>query len=341
MAVPAHDEIAGCPLRVEGLEIVQQHECDAAEIALHALRNGRERGVAIIVAAHGDDRRDHGELIDDVHVADVTGMQDVIAALKRGEGFGTQQAVSVGNDADAQRTRVHGASVAAAAGRLQNACMQLHTDFAARVVIRPGDVDWAPSPEPGVDRMRLERDGDEIARATSIVRYAPGSAFAMHVHGGGEEILVLDGVFSDEHGDYPAGSYLRNPIGSRHTPYSKPGCTLLVKLWQFQRDDSATLRLQTQGAAFEAGSAPGITRLPLHQHGSEVVSLLRFAPGARANAHAHAGGEELYVLEGELRDEHGDYPAGTWIRSPAGSQHHPWSPTGCLLYSKTGHLPPR
>ena len=75
----------------------------------------------------------------------------------------------------------------------------------------------------GVDRRPLDRIGEEVARATSIVRYAPGSRFSAHTHGGGEEFIVLDGVFQDEHGDYPPGTYVRNPPGTRHTPGSEPG----------------------------------------------------------------------------------------------------------------------
>jgi anti-sigma factor ChrR (cupin superfamily) len=82
--------------------------------------------------------------------------------------------------------------------------MRLNADFTKRVVIRPEDYDWVASAASGVDRMMLDRIGDEVARATTIVRFAPNSAFDAHTHGGGEEYLVLDGVFSDEAGDYPA-----------------------------------------------------------------------------------------------------------------------------------------
>jgi len=218
--------------------------------------------------------------------------------------------------------------------------MQLNTDYSRRVVILPDDVSWSASPEPGVDRRRLERDGDEVARATSIVRYAPGSKFAAHVHGGGEEFLVLEGVFEDENGAYPVGTYVRHPVGSQHSPFSTAGTTIFVKLRQFDPLDQTLLRVRTTEAAFEPGADPGLSVLPLHVYGDERVSLLRFAPGTRAKAHGHPRGEELLVLEGMLSDEHGNYPAGTWIRSPAGSQHHPYSDSGCLLYSKVGHLPP-
>ena len=96
---------------------------------------------------------------------------------------------------------------------------KLHADFEQRVVIRPNDYHWQPSPMPGVERMMLDRIGDEVARAMSLVRYVPNSAFSPHTHSGGEEFLVLSGVFADEHGEYPTGTYMRNPISTSHTPH--------------------------------------------------------------------------------------------------------------------------
>ena len=98
---------------------------------------------------------------------------------------------------------------------------------------------------PGVERRMLDRIGDEVARATSIVRYAANSRFSPHVHDEGEEFLVLEGVFQDEHGDFPAGTYVRNPPQSRHTPGSEPGCVLFVKLRQFDPADRTQVRLDT------------------------------------------------------------------------------------------------
>lgn len=218
--------------------------------------------------------------------------------------------------------------------------MKLNADFSKRVVIRPDDYDWVDSPASGVQRMMLDRIGEEVARATTIVRFAPNSQFDPHNHGGGEEFLVLEGVFSDEHGDYPAGSYVRNPIGTSHRPHIGPeGCTILVKLCQFSETDTDQKAIDTRNAAFQPGSRPGLTVLPLHSHEAENVALVRWAPGTRFADHAHWGGEEIFVLEGTFQDEHGAYPAGTWIRSPHLSRHNPWSDEGCLIYVKTGHLP--
>src|SRR6266851_7949802 len=115
--------------------------------------------------------------------------------------------------------------------------MRINADFTKRASVHAGESEWVHSPMPGVERRMLDRIGDEVARATSIVRYAPGSHFSPHTHGGGEEFFVLEGVFQDEHGEFPAGSYVRNPPTSRHTPGSVPGCTLFVKLWQFDPAD--------------------------------------------------------------------------------------------------------
>ena len=123
--------------------------------------------------------------------------------------------------------------------------MELNADFSKRVAVHAARLGWTASPMPGVERRMLDRIGDEVARATSIVRYAPNSHFSPHVHDEGEEFLVLEGVFQDEHGDFPAGSYIRNPPQSRHTPGSKTGCVLFVKLRQFDPADRTHVKSAT------------------------------------------------------------------------------------------------
>jgi anti-sigma factor ChrR (cupin superfamily) len=216
--------------------------------------------------------------------------------------------------------------------------MEVNADFSQRLVLDTNALDWIPSPLPGVDRRMLDRIGNEVARATSIVRYAPGSSFSAHTHSGGEEFLVLDGVFSDEHGDYGPGFYVRNPVGSAHTPSSAEGCTILVKLWQMDPEDQTFVRTDTANGDWQATDADDVEKLALHSFGSEEVMMVRLAPGASVPRHGHDGGEELLVLEGELADEHGRYPAGSWLRSPPGTRHAPFSDTGCLIYVKLGHL---
>lgn len=216
--------------------------------------------------------------------------------------------------------------------------MLVNANFNERIVINTFKSDWLSSPVPGIERNMLDRLGAEDARATSIVRYAAGTTFTPHDHPLGEELLVLSGVFSDEQGDYPAGTYVRNPPGSRHTAYSAQGCELFVKVRQFDIADTKRVVIDTRNAVFRQGLVPGLSVLPLHEFGTEHAALVRWAHSTKFQAHTHWGGEEIYVLEGVFSDEHGDYPAGTWIRSPHLSVHNPYSDPGCLIYVKVGHL---
>ena len=214
----------------------------------------------------------------------------------------------------------------------------LNMDFSQRVVIDTAAQDWVASPMPGVWRKPLAREEAERGHATSIVRYEAGARFSVHDHPQGEEILVMEGVFSDETGDYPAGTYFRNPEGFRHAPFSEPGCILLVKLHQFQPGDSDHVCIDTRTAQFQP-AADGMQILKLHEHKEERVALVRIADGGSIEPHDHPGGEEVYVLSGGLQDEHGSYPAGTWVRSPCGSKHGPSVNGDTLLWLKAGHLP--
>jgi anti-sigma factor ChrR (cupin superfamily) len=218
--------------------------------------------------------------------------------------------------------------------------MELNADFSKRAAVHAANLSWVPSPMAGVERRMLDRVGDEIARATSIVRYAPGSHFSPHTHDGGEEFLVLEGVFTDEHGDFPVGSYIRNPPTSRHTPGSGPGCILFVKLWQFDPADRTHVRMDTRVLKFSpAPGREGVTVLPLFQDARETVQLERWAPGAAISL-ALRGGAELLVLGGAFEEEAGErFEVQSWLRLPTGSTLAAQAgPEGCELWVKTGHL---
>jgi hypothetical protein len=185
----------------------------------------------------------------------------------------------------------------------------------------------------------LDRIGDEVARATSIVRYAPHSHFSAHTHGGGEEFVVLDGIFQDEHGDYPAGTYVRNPPTSRHTPGSGPGCTIFVKLWQFDPDDRAQLRIDTLALAFSpAPDLPGVGSAALFENACERVRLERWASGAVIDMPVR-GGIELLVLDGSFEEAGEEFTRHSWLRLPAGSRLHATAGRGgCKVWIKSDHL---
>jgi anti-sigma factor ChrR (cupin superfamily) len=217
--------------------------------------------------------------------------------------------------------------------------MELHADFSRRVVLHAADLPWVDSPMPGVARRMLDRIGGEVARATSLVRYAPGSRFSPHVHGGGEEFVVLDGVFEDEMGAYPAGSYIRNPPQSRHTPGSTPGCVIFVKLWQFDPTDRTPVRLNfdRMGAVADAARA-GVRTTPLYRNEREDVRIEHWASGAHVFIDC-AGGAELFVLDGGLVDGADTLRRHSWLRLPDGpSTALTAAPSGARVWIKTGHL---
>ena len=200
---------------------------------------------------------------------------------------------------------------------------RINADFSQRVVVATSDMPWIASPQAGVERRMLDRIGGEVARATSLVRYAAASTFPAHDHALGEEFLVLDGVFSDEHGDYPPLTYVRNPPLSRHSPRTAPGCTILVKLRQMPLSEKTRLVIDGTTAKWRAAEPAGLSILPLFETAAESVALERPAAGAAHRESDCPRGEEIFILSGDLRDEHGTYGAGTWIRNPAGIPAQP------------------
>jgi len=219
---------------------------------------------------------------------------------------------------------------------------KLRSDHADLAIVHTDTIDWQPSPSPGVWRKRLELYGPaEAGRVTSVVRYDPGSSFRPHPHPDGEEILVLSGVFSDERGDHPAGTWLLNPEGFTHAPGSEPGCTLLVKLRQYGGEGRPQVALNTRDPSrWRAHAVEGVRTLTLYEQAGfpETTRLTRIAPGAVIPPQVFPGGEEIFVLEGAFSDEHGDYREGSWVRYPPGSGHTPRTETGCLLFVKKDHL---
>lgn len=217
----------------------------------------------------------------------------------------------------------------------------LHGDLSQSVVIDTNVMAWQASPSEGVWRKRLERIGDaEKGMVTSLVRFEAGAGFPAHDHPQGEEVLVLDGVFADENGSYPKGTFTLLPSGSRHRPATETGCLLFVKLCQYPGEGRPTRRLDTTDPAGWREIEPGRERFDVFDEAGflEKIYLSRLAPGTRVAHHDHPGGEEILVIDGTLEDENGRYRAGTWLRLAPGSSHAPRTADGCLLYVKTHHL---
>lgn len=213
----------------------------------------------------------------------------------------------------------------------------LNMNFNEKVLINTQQQAWTETRHTGVWRKPLAREEAERGHATSIVKFEHGASFNMHDHPLGEEIFVLSGTFSDHTGDYHAGSYLRNPEGFRHAPYSKQGCILFVKLHQFQLGDNEHVIIDTHSKKWSQGVG-NLQLMPLHSYKGESTALVKWPKGERFQAHKHFGGEEIFVLSGEFIDEHGRYPVGTWLRSPHLSEHFPYVELETVIFVKVGHL---
>lgn len=217
--------------------------------------------------------------------------------------------------------------------------MKLNADFSQRAAVHAASLPWVASPSAGVSRRMLHREGGEVARATTIVKYEPGSQFAAHQHTGGEEFLVLEGVFQDEYGQYPAGSYVRNPPGSFHTPGSDEGCILFVKLWQFDPHDRAATQLNIERLArIPDARRPGVLVSPLYRDRREDVRIEVWSANASVEWDLPLGAE-LLVLEGGFSEAGEIFTPQSWLRLPPGSRLRArtgWR--GAKLWIKQGHL---
>ena len=217
----------------------------------------------------------------------------------------------------------------------------INGDLTVRVAVDTTHMPWTPSPSGTVWRKRVHVVGPpEAGQVTSIVRYEPNSTFHAHDHPDGEEILVLDGIFSDEHGDWPAGTYLLNPEGFRHAPFSREGCVLFVKLRQFPGRDREHVVVDVDSVDWQPGAVAGVASKTLYaQSGfTDTVRIERWDAGTEVGRVSYAKGAELLVLEGAFEDETGSYGGGTWLRFPVGASHSPSTRAECVLYVKEGGL---
>jgi anti-sigma factor ChrR (cupin superfamily) len=214
----------------------------------------------------------------------------------------------------------------------------INGDLTLRVAVDTAALEWSPSPSRTVWRKRVHLVGPvESGQVTSVVRYEPRSTFHTHDHPDGEEILVLDGVFSDERGDWPAGTYLLNPEGFRHAPFSREGCVLFVKLRQFPGRARQHVALRTESMPWQPGRS-GVAVRPLYRQAgfADSMRLERWDGGAPLGRIDYPEGAELFVLEGSFADADGLFASGAWLRLPPGSAHAPSTDRGCVLYIKEG-----
>lgn len=242
--------------------------------------------------------------------------------------------------------------------------MQLRSDLSVPYVVDSNSIPFVDSPVKGVQRRMLDRTGNEVARATTIVRYAPFARFSRHKHTGGEEFVVLEGIFSDElSGDHGPMSYCRHGIDTEHEPWTgEQGALLLVKLRQMNDRTEAPITFVDASTSDQWKVINDSTdtttkkreRLDLfsNEKTGERVWMERWEPGYQSDQWlVHEGGEEIFVLKGDMtfqnvdgsNDENNQHHCtdGFWIRRPIDwheRRFHVKTEQGCQLFIKSGHL---
>ncbi|AWY01932.1 anti-sigma factor [Marinomonas primoryensis] len=211
----------------------------------------------------------------------------------------------------------------------------LNMNFSQTVFMDTDKIDWIASPMSGVYRKPLAREEAERGHATSLVSYEAGSVFRPHPHPLGEEILVLNGVFSDEKGDFKAGSYFRNPPGTSHAPHSLDGCFLLVKLHQFQVADLNQIYVETPSI----WSSRQSEIVSLYQFGTERVWLIRIQNGENILRQLDLSASvELFIISGQAQYGGTLMTTGGWLREPDFTVDRLNVASDCLIWLKTGHF---
>lgn len=228
-----------------------------------------------------------------------------------------------------------------------NNWISLNSDKSRAQLIRTSEIDWvATSQAGGVYRKMIEREGTEkVARATTIVRFDPDQAFPRHTHAGGEEFLVLDGVWRDDYGDFPKYSYVRNYIGSGHTPsIGKEGCVILVKLRQMSLLSKDEPEHKAWGPhIFEGKATDVVEEERLFSSSLEQTLVQTWPANSNFDVPIPIGGAEIFVVDGSFSSALGEHDKWSWARIPnEGSEDTSFRVTTgsdpVYVWMKVGHL---
>ncbi|MFT7677875.1 MAG: quercetin dioxygenase-like cupin family protein [Planctomycetota bacterium] len=211
------------------------------------------------------------------------------------------------------------------------------TESKSRELHDTADAPWEATGA-GVERKPIASANPGPADETFLCRLAPGASLPAPPAGSGFELFVLEGELQLQGGPLRKHGYARLPGEVLEELSSTPGCTLFVKSGPFAKGDSESISLQAGDDPWLPGQG-GLEVKPLHSFEGQGAALVHWPAGERFLPHQHWGGEEILVLSGTFKDEHGEYPTGTWILSAHASKHHPFVTEETVIFVKTGHLP--
>lgn len=219
---------------------------------------------------------------------------------------------------------------------------EINADCTKLVILRPDQMVWEGTDQTGVSRIILERVNDSLlGRETSLARLAPNTELTPEVLETRMEIFVVEGAFSDGHGEYEARTFIMNPPGTTFTGATREGCVIYVKRLNGFGGGGEPVAIDTSTADWT----------PFGQRVAEVIHFYKdderdvtarvgkVFPNAQLMEHDHPGGEEVLILEGSFKDQFGEGLPGTWLRYPIGLAHAPSTgDEGALVYIRDGDV---
>ena len=204
----------------------------------------------------------------------------------------------------------------------------MNSDYEKRALIDTNTIQWQETQVKNVFKKILAiKDKEE----TSFIKLKEGSVLNQEQKINSVEIFVLEGTYINEYGKYPQGTYLRLPLENEALVKSDKGCVIFRKTNFFT--DNEKLIIDTNASAWLQGQG-NLEVKPLHNQ----TALVKWPKNERFIPHKHWGGEEVVVLHGVFIDEYGEYPKGSWIRSPHLSEHFPYVNEETIIFVKTGHM---
>jgi hypothetical protein len=211
--------------------------------------------------------------------------------------------------------------------------MTLHADHSLRIVVDATDLHAGQTGERALEQR--------VVPSESRITLRSLQAGESMTHDGGKllEVLVVRGLLSLNGEAIGPASYARLAPGISTKFTAVEASMVYLNERTPTEPEKDSFALHGDELDWRQGMVPGLKVTSLHQGLTKHTALVRWAPETRFNPHTHVGGEEILVLEGVFRDEHGSYPAGTWIRSPHMSNHRPFTgPEGATILVKLGHL---
>lgn len=206
----------------------------------------------------------------------------------------------------------------------------MNDKYEKKALINTNDLEWSNNKLKGVSKKLLSKINNE---ETAIIKIEENCKLNTNSNTNSVEILVLEGTYINEYGEFKSGTYLRLSSEDEALVIAgKIGCIIFRKVNHFN-DESENIIIDTNNTLWLKGHG-NLGVMPLF----EQTALVKWPKNEKFIPHKHWGGEEIFVLEGTFMDEYGMYPKGTWIRSPHLSEHFPYVEDETIIFVKTGHL---